>query len=517
MHFRVHYELEFGLGKWRQREDLLGLKPHEKAGVPAPEAVRSDVAGAAVVDTSKSPLLAPDVQPKRVSITAEDRALLRSPHQLRDDSGLSDDEMDQDPAEVAEILRQMCRAPTSESDKMEKLSDIPNAAKRDTIPNFFLEPDTDSVAAGPSPAKRVRWSTESLSHQGTIPLASQASQVAATNRFFHKMRRGLSLRNTNTATDPTAVVASFPVLKPIPGLEAYDVLLRKDFISHFNLGNRRFLVLAFPHVAQGACAPQMKQDELTRHIMTTVIEAGGRFVFMEASCRGFEVLSQQDATVHVAEVLQRLSKHCLGGKGLLRLFERDCADVWGDTAIAEAEASALEKKDPPRLTAVTLQPTDASAVDASTVNDVHENDARAQGPASQKVEPQRTLLNGFEPGQYDVICCRGRGPRKHPGNVWFLDLVESKCARYVSAKGKMAKSVIVTEVLDTVRNLSGNGGFVKTNDDGEWYEVGDHIAREKIGQVSGRFFKHLCRNETSRTTEFCSLTARSPVTYCRSL
>jgi hypothetical protein len=37
-------------------------------------------------------------------------------------------------------------------------------------------------------------------------------------------------------------------------------------------------------------------------------------------------------------------------------------------------------------------------------------------------------------------------------------------------------------VVDAVRDYTPNGGFVKQDHNGQWYDVGDALAREKIGQ-----------------------------------
>ena len=42
--------------------------------------------------------------------------------------------------------------------------------------------------------------------------------------------------------------------------------------------------------------------------------------------------------------------------------------------------------------------------------------------------------------------------------------------------------MLVSKVVDSVRDFSPNGGFVKQLDDGFFYEIGDAAAREKIGQ-----------------------------------
>jgi hypothetical protein len=44
----------------------------------------------------------------------------------------------------------------------------------------------------------------------------------------------------------------------------------------------------------------------------------------------------------------------------------------------------------------------------------------------------------------------------------------------------MERSIIVSEIIDTVR--SRGNGFVRQNEQGEWVEVDDIVAREKTGQ-----------------------------------
>lgn len=56
--------------------------------------------------------------------------------------------------------------------------------------------------------------------------------------------------------------------------------------------------------------------------------------------------------------------------------------------------------------------------------------------------------------------------------------------RYAAATTKQDKSRIVSEIVDTIRKSSPDGGFVKLDPlTGSWREVGDHLAREKVGQT----------------------------------
>lgn len=70
----------------------------------------------------------------------------------------------------------------------------------------------------------------------------------------------------------------------------------------------------------------------------------------------------------------------------------------------------------------------------------------------------------------------------HSGNRRFRDFVVLKLVEYLQARTKLDKSRIVSDILSFVRDYTPGGGFVKQID-GRWYEVGDHVAREKVGQA----------------------------------
>lgn len=91
------------------------------------------------------------------------------------------------------------------------------------------------------------------------------------------------------------------------------------------------------------------------------------------------------------------------------------------------------------------------------------------------------LAPEYTPGEFDVICARGKQAKNHSGNVRYRRIIVEKMKIYDEAPTKLEKTVIVSEILDSVRTVSPNGGFIKKFD-GRWFEVGDHIAREKIGQ-----------------------------------
>ena len=107
----------------------------------------------------------------------------------------------------------------------------------------------------------------------------------------------------------------------------------------------------------------------------------------------------------------------------------------------------------------------------------------------------------FIPGPFDVICGRGKDTLNHEGNKRYKNIVNSLLQKYASATNKFDKTLIVSEVIETVRYSTNHatadiyesdseiqeqqqqqGQFVKKCDDGRWYEVQDHLIREKVSQ-----------------------------------
>jgi hypothetical protein len=93
------------------------------------------------------------------------------------------------------------------------------------------------------------------------------------------------------------------------------------------------------------------------------------------------------------------------------------------------------------------------------------------------------LSRNFEPGKYSVICGRGKVCSASPGNKHLRFLVHQNLAPYSRANNKTEKSAIVSAIVNYVREASPGGAFVKQEDNGEWWEVDDAFAREKIGCI----------------------------------
>lgn len=117
--------------------------------------------------------------------------------------------------------------------------------------------------------------------------------------------------------------------------------------------------------------------------------------------------------------------------------------------------------------------------------------------SSKKTKNRRELPARYTPGNFDVICGKGKGCFNHEGNKHFRQIVATHLASYSEANTKLAKSAIVSSIIAIVRDLSPGGGFIKRDAErGSWHEVGDHLAREKVGQTIRDALHHQYRSST---------------------
>jgi hypothetical protein len=107
-------------------------------------------------------------------------------------------------------------------------------------------------------------------------------------------------------------------------------------------------------------------------------------------------------------------------------------------------------------------------------------DARVLSQAPN--DTPRELPEGFHPGPRDVICSRGADCFNNPGNKYFRSKLGEHLEEYSRAPNKMKKGIIVSSIIDEIREHG--GAFVRQDTgSGRWFEVGDRLAREKTGQA----------------------------------
>lgn len=96
----------------------------------------------------------------------------------------------------------------------------------------------------------------------------------------------------------------------------------------------------------------------------------------------------------------------------------------------------------------------------------------------------RTLSDDFVPGDYDVICGRGKVCFNHIGNRRFRVTIAMNLKKYMESKSKLEKSLVVNSIVEQVRDASPNGGFVKRDPlTGNWFALGADASREKVGHA----------------------------------
>lgn len=120
-------------------------------------------------------------------------------------------------------------------------------------------------------------------------------------------------------------------------------------------------------------------------------------------------------------------------------------------------------------------------------------------PASFSRDSKR-LASDYTPNQHDILCGRSKSSLNHAGNQVFRETIFSNLDRYDAARTKLDKSLVVTSIVDLLRSKSPNGGFVRLEGN-QWYEIGDQLAREKVGHALRDAIKTRNKREEKKKAE----------------
>jgi hypothetical protein len=104
------------------------------------------------------------------------------------------------------------------------------------------------------------------------------------------------------------------------------------------------------------------------------------------------------------------------------------------------------------------------------------------------------LPDSYQPTEYDIICGRGRGLYRQPGNIRFHAIILNHLEEYSSAKTRLDKSCIVIKIIDTIRaQNNGDVHFIRQVGTNGWEELGDELVRDKVGHslLSSDYVQHL--------------------------
>jgi hypothetical protein len=94
-------------------------------------------------------------------------------------------------------------------------------------------------------------------------------------------------------------------------------------------------------------------------------------------------------------------------------------------------------------------------------------------------QKRKSLPPGYSPTEMDVCCGRGKCNWNHPGNIKFRNLIQSSVELYTLAPTKSKKTAVVVSLVDGIR--AQGGCFLKQNSSGNWFDIGDQQARDKVG------------------------------------
>ncbi|KAG7337912.1 hypothetical protein IV203_022442 [Nitzschia inconspicua] len=105
-------------------------------------------------------------------------------------------------------------------------------------------------------------------------------------------------------------------------------------------------------------------------------------------------------------------------------------------------------------------------------------------PAS-KDHQEEELPESFQPSESDVIVGWARQNYHHEGNQILRNIVRENVPRYVAAKTKHEKGIIIIEILETIKARSPSGlGILRQNPTTKrWFYIGTDKAKDKIGHA----------------------------------
>lgn len=117
-----------------------------------------------------------------------------------------------------------------------------------------------------------------------------------------------------------------------------------------------------------------------------------------------------------------------------------------------------------------------------------------------RTAPMKSLPLDFKPTPYSVIVGRGKLCTDSVGNRRLRVLATTFLQKYSDAStSKIEKSTTVSRIVEITQEACPVGAFIKL-DDGRWWEVADHTAREK-----GEYAEQISRSEVLSTTTFAGL------------
>lgn len=91
----------------------------------------------------------------------------------------------------------------------------------------------------------------------------------------------------------------------------------------------------------------------------------------------------------------------------------------------------------------------------------------------------KKLDRNFHPGDYDIICGRGKSAHHHPGNKRFRLVISMIIDEYKKAPTKVDKSLVIIKIVDIIWRWG--GAFVKMDKaQNKWNTIDDRLTVSNI-------------------------------------
>jgi hypothetical protein len=104
--------------------------------------------------------------------------------------------------------------------------------------------------------------------------------------------------------------------------------------------------------------------------------------------------------------------------------------------------------------------------------------------SASKLGDLTPLPSDYTPGEFDVVCGRGKGSYNAPGCKKLRALIREYIPEYVAARSKFDKTTVLSQIVDAIQSQNNHTAkFVKKDASGAWCEISNDQAREKVGHT----------------------------------
>mmetsp|Transcript_7185 Transcript_7185/g.10291 ORF Transcript_7185/g.10291 Transcript_7185/m.10291 type:complete len:200 (+) Transcript_7185:42-641(+) len=116
------------------------------------------------------------------------------------------------------------------------------------------------------------------------------------------------------------------------------------------------------------------------------------------------------------------------------------------------------------------------------------------------------LPRDFKPTHLDIFCGRGRESRVHVGTEHFRLVIKNNLQGYKKVQTRYEKTVFIKSIVELLRCKAvskGGAGFIKYDKpSGYWFEIGEQVAREKVGHAFRDLLKQRTRLQVTDPKSF---------------